>query len=261
MNGTRARIRDLVFEGGEGGHGFFIQDLTGWFERPDMRRENKKRQQAAGSHRSPGYADDRLIVIEGDCRTDSAEEQGHFARRLSGLLEDGGYARLTVDHEGMTLWCDVGLVSQSFDVEVYGSYATYQVQFIANDPYLYGETHRFPENGSVGPLVEVPMWHYGNARAYPRFVVGGNVTEDYAVYGPGSGGSRKRYKVNGTVTAPVVDTIDLSDGTVLRNSAIRRGVVEDATTWGIPGGTVVNHTLDSNGDPAVFHGFVTDTYI
>lgn len=265
MSGFRGRIRDLTFEGGDGGVGFFIEDVTGWLERPDMRRDSKKRQQAAGSHRAPGFSEDRLIVIDGECVTESPEQQAHFARRLSGLLEDGEYARLTIDHESTTLWCDVGLQSQSFDIDVYGTHAMFQVQFLAPDPYIYGDVHRYPATGTAAPGAEVPVWHYGNARAYPRFDVyglaSGGITEDYAVYGPTVAGTRKRYKVNGALAAGVTNTIDLSTGICNGPAGIRRGVVEDATTWGVPGGVTVSHSLDSNGDPAGFVAYITDTFI
>jgi hypothetical protein len=264
MTSTVARIVVLVFDGREGGDkGFFIEPdgLSGWFNRPNMVRASAKRQQAAGSHPFPGYSDERLIVIEGKCYTSSPEEQQHYADRLAGLLEDGGFGRLVVEHEGKALWAEVGLVSQEFDIDVYGTDASYQVQLLAPDPHKYGKVRRFPKDGTVGPLQEVEVYHRGNARAYPRFVIEGTITKDYAVYGPGSGDTRKRYKVNGAVSPGHGNVIDLSDGTVILDGAVRRGVAEDATTWGVPGNTKVSHTLDSNGNPATLVAFITDTYI
>jgi hypothetical protein len=264
MNSTVVRVGGLVFDGREDGDkGFFIEPdgLSGWFNRPNMVRASAKRQQAAGSHPFPGYSDERLITIEGKCYTRSPEEQQSYADKLAGLLEDGEFGRLTVEHQGQSLWANVGLVSQEFDIDVYGTDASYQVQLLAPDPYKYGTVRRFPADGSVGPLQEIEVFHRGNARAYPRFVVAGTIDQDYAVYGPGTGNSRKRYKVNGAVSPRNSNVIDLSDGTVILNGAIRRGVVEDATTWGIPGKTKVSHTLDSNGDPATLVVFVTDTFI
>jgi hypothetical protein len=259
MTGDRVRIRDLVFEGGEGGEGFFFNrgGLSGWNDQTDLRREKNDRKQAHGVFRSPGYHDQRLIVIEGQCLTSSPEQQDWYSKRLSGLLNDGEYGRLTVDHQGTTLWADVGVYTQDWEVVEYGTIADYQIQLLAPDPFRYGETHTY---GPAGPLGEIPVFHYGNAKAFPRFNVAGTISEDYAVYGPGTGDTRKRFKVNGTVSNGHPNLIDLKTGIVRVDGIQRRGVIEDATTWGVPGGTTISHTLDSNGDPATLTVTITDTY-
>lgn len=258
MSKFRATVGTMAFEGGPMlGDGFSLETITGWLSAPDMRRESRERQQAHGVMKAPGYLDQRLIVLEGKCFTTNAETQGHMAARLSGLLADGGYGRLTVEHEGTTLWADVGLQSQDFDITLYGQVAEYQIQFLAPDPFRYGETHTY---GPAGPLGEIPVFHYGNAKAYPRFSVAGTISEDYAVYGPGTGDTRKRFKVNGTVSSGHPNVIDLKTGIVKVDGIQRRGVIEDATTWGVPGGTTISHTLDSNGDPATLTVTITDTY-
>lgn len=259
MSEFRATVGPLSFEGGQMYEGFSLESISGWLSAPDIRRESAERQQAHGNFPAPGFLDQRLIVLEGKCFTNSAADQRHLGAQMSGLLTDGQYGRINVTHNGQTLWADVGLYTQEFDITLYGRVAEYQIQFVAPDPRRYGETRTF---GPVAEGGEVLVHHRGNARAYPRFKVtaAGTMDEGWAVYGPGSGLTRKRFKVNGNIAAGQSNDINLLTGEVTIGNVRRRGVIEDATTWGIPGGTRVSHLLDTNGDGGTLTAYITDTY-
>src|SRR5687768_13883255 len=109
MTTTRVWIRDLLFDGGGGSDGLYITKggLQGWDAQPGFRREGNERQQAHGTFPSPGYLDQRLVIIEGECITSTPERQRWFSDRFSGLLNDGQQGRLSVEHQGLTLWADV----------------------------------------------------------------------------------------------------------------------------------------------------------
>lgn len=244
--------------------GFLIEPdgFEGWDDGVDMRRESVEQLQQHGSFDLPGYMDSRVISITGNCVANTSAQLAVFRSQLTGLLVNGGKSRLSVAHQGSTLWVDVRLASQTkFVVRGDGKSARFQVQFWAADPRKYGETRSF---GPVAPGAELPVFHYGNFLANPRFTVtagGAPLDEGWAVYGPGSGLSRKRFKVNGAVASGASNIIDLSTGQVTLNGNLRVGVVEDATTWGVPGGVRLNHLLDTNGDPGTLSVSITDTFI
>lgn len=267
MGSLTARINALSFHssGGPDFEGFLIDPdgFEGWDDGVDMRRQSVEQLQQHGSFDLPGYLDSRVISISGNCLAKSPAELAWMRSQLTGLLADGGKARLAVDHQGSTLWADVRLASQTKFVVRGGDGKTarFQLQLWAADPRKYGETRTF---GPVAPGAELPVFHYGNFPASPRFTVragGSPLDEGWAVYGPGSGDSRKRFKVNGSVSAGSSNIIDLATGQVTAGGVLRVGVVEDATTWAVPGGVQMTHLIDTNGDGGTLSVSITDTYI
>lgn len=250
---TRASIRDLVFEGGDGQIGLFIEDITGWDDTPDMRREKVEYQAAHGSFDLPGYLDARLIVIEGHCRTNNPEQQQFWRNRLASLLGDGSSAKLTVEHQGLTLWTSVRLAAATtFDIVKYGEHAMYQVQLWAANPRKFGAQHEYVTTGPADYA-----WHYGNFPASPKLLVAGSAS-GYTVFGPGG----RQFRVTRPLVPSHDHTIDLATGLLTVDGAIDTDNTPIADTWTIPGGAKVAHSISFDGGGS---GLVAvrplDTYI
>lgn len=141
----------------------------------DMRREQVERPAAHGMFALPAYLTGRSIRWGGLVLTDSMAQQEHALMRLSGLLADGGYSRLTVQSE-VTRWLDVQRASpEPPRILVPGKIASYSFEVWAPDPRMYGEVHDFP-----GGQVAV---NRGNFPATPRLLVGAG-SGGYTITGP-----------------------------------------------------------------------------
>lgn len=260
MSITRARIGGLVFDGGEGSHGFFFDlddGFTGWTDGPGVRRSQTELVSAHGSFDLPGYRDSRVVTISGDCLTDGPEDQQWHRNRLMGVLADGGRGRLTVDDQGTTLWADVRLAGDpQFRVALYGERARYQIQFWAANPRKFGAVNVFtaPQNGTVA------VRHYGNFPATPDIWVDGVSApvagQNYAVEAFG-----RRFLVSRPLLADHPHRLDFTTGHLIVDGVVTVGGVLEADTWSVPGGSEVGHKLNMPHGTGTMTVHLPDTYI
>lgn len=220
------RIGGLTFHGRAGSETFTLATLKGWeVDGVDMRRENIDRPAAHGSFSAPGFLTARSVSWSGLILTDSTYEQEHARRRLSGLLADGGTARLTVD-EADARWADVSRDGEpSSQILVPGKIASYAFHAVAHDPRIYGDVVDF-----VGGTAAV---NRGNFPATPRLMIGAG-TGGYTVAGPNG-----RVVTVGTAPA-AAHYIDFAMGGLFTAAGVRQpGAITVYQPWtvgpGLPG--------------------------
>jgi hypothetical protein len=212
-----------------------------------MRREQVERPAAHGMFALPAYLTGRSIRWGGLVLTDSTAQQEHALIRLSGLLADGGYARLTVQSE-VTRWLDVQRASpEPPRILVPGKIASYSFEVWAPDPRMYGEVHDFP-----GGTVAV---NRGNFPARPQLIVSGTAASGYTVTGPGG----RRVVVTKALASGAPHTIDFARGGLWINGVRQLRAITVYEPWeiapGLPGATATVN----NGAALIQR--VTDTFV
>lgn len=205
---------------------FVIQEMSGWDESPDMRRDAEDRPLQHGAFDAPGYLGARTISISGVILGESPTDLQQAVRRLNGLLADGDDAVMTVLDAVEPLWARVRRASAPA-VKVHGedaAVADYQVQFWAPDPRRYGRVREF-----VGSSV-VPF-HQGTLPAIPEVLVTGTFPQGYTIgYGP------RVFIVTAPLAAGRTHRIDMRTGWVYRDSTQLVGAVAAAEVLRIPPG-------------------------
>lgn len=253
---TDVRVGSLVFRGGEGMHGFYVENggLTGWFDGPNTRADQTEIPQGHGDFDVPVFMGSRVISVAGWCHSKDARQMEHFQHQLTGLLAHGGTGRLQVDGPSNSLWADVHRFGQpQFVPEVWGQSARYQVQFWAPDPRKFGETRHFAGG--------VAAYHYGNFAASPRIYVRATSTMSggYTINGPAG----KKYIVSAALAAGHLHTIDMNTGLLYVDGVDTAtfGVVAQGDTWAVPPGQSVAVTLTTGAGAGTLDVAVTDTYV
>ena len=229
--------------------GLFVgpDGFQGWDDSTTGRRDSTDRPSAHGSFDGPLLRGERVFSVDGHAIAASAAELGHLRSRVTGLGGDGARVRVTVDHQGQTLWADAKVPEATFrDLGFRGRRhrARFSLQFVAADMRKYGPVQSFPG-------ASVQAFHYGNFPAAPVIDVVGPVAAPYTVASQG-----KSYTVTQALTAGQTHRIDMSTGWVTRNGVLQVGVVSSAQTFEIPPGLPVTVT-----GPASMTVKVTDTYI
>ena len=257
MAELRVQIGSVTFWGlliaQDNGEGFQINPdgFSGWDDGVDMRRDTSNMPQAFGSFDVPGFGDSRVLSLTGYCFANTPERLGWWRSRLTGIGGDGGLVRVSVLHEGLTLWGDARLASKTkFDVMgSVGWVATYQLQLWFANPRKFGNTAIFA--GGVAAS------HYGNFPATPMHTVTGSAASGYTINGPAG----KAFVVTTPVVAGHPHTVDMATGFLTVDGAIVVGGVTQGDTWAIPGGSTATHTLTVPVGSAVLSTAVIDTYI
>ena len=226
----RVDIGGLTFRGihvraGDGPY-FVIQEMTGWDESPDMRRDEEDRPLQHGAFDAPGYLTARVVSITGVILGESPADLQRAVRRLNGLLADGGSAVMTVHDALGPLWSRVRRASAP-GVRVRGeapSIADYQMQFWAPDPRRYGRLREF-SGSSVVP------YHEGTLPAIPEVLVTGEFPQGYTIsYGSSA------FIVTAPLTAGQTHRIDMRTGWVFRGATQLVGAVAAAEVLHVPPG-------------------------
>jgi hypothetical protein len=252
---SRATIGGVVFEGGEGLEGFFIDledGLVGWDDSVDVRREAVEMANAHGDYDLPVHRGNRVIVITGDCVSSSPEQQQKFRNQLAGILADGRSGKLTVDHQGTIRWANVRLANDGvkFAIKVYGTLARYQITLLAADPRKYGDVNPF---GPIG-AGELSVFHRGNFWADPVCTVSGTFSADFAIYYNGL-----PFRMSHDVVPEAPITIHMRDGRAYQNGIRIIGGIVIANTFTIPPGLPTTITFDPNGGTGTLKVEVPDT--
>ena len=205
---------------------FVIQEMSGWDESPDMRRDTEDRPLQHGAFDATGYLSPRTVSLSGVILGESPRDLQHAVRRLNALLADGGDAVMTVQDALGPLWARVRRASAPA-MKVRGeapSIADYQVQFWAPDPRRYGQLREFAG-------VQVVPFHYGTMPAIPEVLVTGTFPQGYTIgYGP------RAFIVTAPLAAGQTHRIDMRTGWVYRGSTQLVGAVAAAEVLRIPPG-------------------------
>lgn len=214
---------------------------SGWYESPDVRREEIARAMSHGAFNLPGYRSQRLIGIPGHILARTPASLVHLQDRLSGVLADGGSGRLTVEDDSGTRWANVRLAGCSIE-QIDSTTARFLLQLWAADPRKYGETRTF-DSGQ-------PAYHYGNFPASPVIVVPGA----HAAWSATAGSAQ--VAVSQALTSGQTHRYDSRTGRLTRNGALQVGVVTRGDSWSIAPGQSLVHTITGGGQVQV-----TDTFI
>ena len=208
--------------------------FEGWDDGPDVRRESIDREGQHGEFDMPVFNGSRVISIDGHALAWSDVELGHLRNRIMGIAADGRRTRLTVEHQGSTLWADVrrGARPTFRDAGIrFGMLrARFAIHMVAADPRKFGDLSDFP--GGAMAL------NRGNFPATPEHLITGT-SGAYTVNGP----SGKKFMVS-SGPGSGTDRIDMATGRVYRNGALQLGVTLRADLWTIPPGLPgVTHTV------------------
>lgn len=148
-------------------HGFQIVDLDGWG--PLDVDADTVANVTGGSLRGIPRDQERVIAVSGRCWADSEGELLEQKRLIEGL-PSSDELRVTELGETLTASVDRHGTARFKPIYNYGRpAANWSVQWVAADPYRYGETQRFV----VRPGRSVTVWHHGNAPAWPKLVLRG----------------------------------------------------------------------------------------
>ncbi|ALV45834.1 hypothetical protein MB46_10415 [Arthrobacter alpinus] len=183
-----AGIRSLVLDGltisSEGalhpdGYTLWLDNnLEGWDSSPDQRRNRTARLWAHGEFNERGWAEGRLLTIEGEARSPNESVAAMAEDALAAMLAEGLVQVLTVtDSSRPTKHAAVGLVSGVKLAWVNDVTVGFQIHLLAADPRKYGE----PLTGSTGVPVD------GGGLGYDLYTVGSSGVLDYGETGtPGT---------------------------------------------------------------------------
>lgn len=241
------RLGRFVFDGGLGRSKWTLAGASGLsVDGVEMDRERIKRPGAHGAFTLPGYLEERESSWWGLLLTDTAEEQEHELRSLSGLLAGGGTDRLHVDGAGV-LWLDVARRdAPEKQILVPGRVASYRFHAVAADPRMFGETRTVAAG--------VPAFNFGNFPARPELVVSGGSAGGYTVTGPGG----RRVVVVKPLVVGAPHTIDFARGGLYVGGVRQLRAITVYEPWEVvPGGSAV--ATVSNGVQLAMK--VTDTFV
>lgn len=176
----RAQLLGVTFDGDDGDSSYTITSISGWLDGVATRQTHLERPSQHGEFPLPTYLSGRLVTIAGEIYTHSEEKQQQAVERLTGLLADGGFAPLTVDHAGRVLRASVQRAGTPvITVDRWGLLAKYELQLWSPDPRRYGD-----EN-TTGPAASVEVVNRGNFPALPVLTITGAAAGGYTITGSG----------------------------------------------------------------------------
>jgi hypothetical protein len=250
------RIGDLVFRGGEGSEGFFLNDsgLKGWFGGVDARGDSESREGGDGDFDIPSFLAPRFVTLEGFCHSRSERDQEQYNDRLAGLFGSGGTRRVTVEGPKGTTWADGKLslgTRPEFDPILWGSVAEYALSIKFNKPQKYGNANDTVTASSVA------AFHYGNFKAAPVITVSGSMPSGYTINGPDG----KKFTVTRAVASNNPHTIDMSTGYLSVGGAVVMGFVSRGDVWAVPPGLQVAHSISPVSGSGAIQVRTLDTFI
>lgn len=237
------RAGGLVFEGGAGQDGFYIEDkgLQGLLSGVDVRSNDVPRPDAHGDFVTPGFLEARIVSWSGPVIAPSLRELLRRGRQLTGLLAGGLQGRVMFDLPSGPLWGNGQLAMKTeFDPDMWEDFngsmrSPYSVSLKFANPRLFGETRLFGAAGNVFFLAH----HYGNFPAAPVFTVTGDMPNGYWIYGPND----KVFAVIAPVVPGVPHVIDMATGYLTVGGVVTFGKVTVADTWTVPSGGVVSQIM------------------
>lgn len=225
-------------------------DGYGGDDAPSVRREAVARSGQHGAHEAPGYRDARVIALSGTIIAETPDKLQHMRDQLTGILAWGQAGRMTLHRPTGAVWAKV-MLADTPTVKVRGvtqREATFQIQFWAPDPRLYGEVREYPAG--------VAATHRGNFPAAPELIITGPAPDGYTIAGPGG----RQYVVTQPLAAGQTHRIDMVTGWLYRDEVLQTGAVQQARTWevqpGLPGAV---HTIA--GAVGSFTVQLTDTFV
>lgn len=253
----RIRIGSTVILGRPDGlhprvEGLFVaQDgFEGWDDGGgDSRRESVPRPAAHGEFDLPVFQGSRVFSIDGHALAWSERELGQLRSVVTGIGATGDRFRVTVDHQGQTLWAMArrGTKPTFKDAGIrHGMHrARFLMQFVAADPRKYAEVREFPAG--------VPAVHLGNFPATPRLMIGAG-SGGYTITGPAG----RQIVVDAAPAGP--HYIDFANGGLFTENGMRQaGAISVYQPWTVPVGAP-GVTVSISGSRSLVQR-VTDTFI
>lgn len=217
---------------------------------PSVRRDTIARSGQHGAHEAPGYRDARVIPLSGWIVAESPLKLQHMRNRLASVLAYGQAGRMTIHRPLGSVWAKVMLADTPV-IKVRGASeceASFQIQFWAPDPRLYGEVHEYAAGQTA--------IHYGNFPAAPELIVTGPKPGGYTITGPGG----RQYIVTQSLAAGQTHRIDMVTGWLYLDGVLQSGAVSQARTWEVPPGLPgAVHTI--TGGTGSLTVRLTDTFV
>lgn len=182
----RGRPSDEQLVGAAPITGLYFEDegFDGWDNAPEARRSAAPRPGAVGEFDPRVYAGSRAVTCTGHALAESEDELAVLGDLVRGSGVDGNRVRLTVDHQGRTLWADARRIVANFDDKGVRDgdliRASFELQYVCARPWRYGETVPFP----LAPSAVV--FHRGNAPAHP-VIERPNGAASYTITAPDKG--------------------------------------------------------------------------
>ncbi|GAA1149115.1 hypothetical protein F6W69_10690 [Microbacterium oxydans] len=253
MTDLIVRIGGIEFRGfaDRDDYGFWIgkDGWRGWDTAPAARADVLERPNSHGTTDSPQYLGAREVVQSGFFRARDGAELAHMARRLSGMLADGGSRKIMVEQAGSTNWANARRGLGQPDIVTHNDgnlfVGEYEVTYRCPDPRIYGVTHLVPPAGTA---TSVAVFHRGNFPAHSVVEIP-SAPSSYSVTSPFG-----TFTVTGA-TAGGTHQIDMRTGLVTRNGVIMSGVGRGAL-WATPPGRSTAWTISVPG-----RVITTDTYV
>lgn len=219
----------------------------------ESRRESVERPGAHGEFDLPVFLGSRVVTIDGHALAWSEAELGHLRSQIMGLGATGARFKVTVDHQGQTLWAWARRGSKPTFKDAgirYGMHrARFMVQFVCADPRKYGYTLSYPGGAAA--------FNLGNFPALPRIEVTGNMPSGYAIHGPGG----KRFVTTAALVPGMVHSINMAEGWLRILGVVQATKVPRAEVWAIPAGGQAVQTLVPVSGSGQMKVFVTDTFV
>lgn len=241
-------------------YGLFVgrDGFQGWDGLPAGRREALARAVQHGEHDVPVYLPSRVVTIDGWIIAASEYELGHESMKLTGIGATGARMKVTVDHQGMTLWAWARrILAEADDKGIrHGNHirSSFQLQLLFADPRKYGEEVTLPGGRLVPPqptltATTIPVFHYGNFPAFPVVEIP-SAPSSYTISAGG-----KTFAVSGA-TSGGTHEVHLRNGRVYRNGVEMPGVGK-GDLWVVPAGSPgLTHTLSVAGRVKIPDTFV-----
>lgn len=236
MNALTIRCGGAVIRGTPEGtvgrvEGLFVgpDGFDGWDDGGgDIRRESVPRPGEHGEFDLPVFQGSRVFSIDGWALAWSERELAQLRSIVTGIGAAGDRFRVTVDHQGQTLWAMArrGAKPTFRDAGIrHGLHrARFLIQFVAADPRKYGELREYAAGEAAV--------QYGNFPARPRIIVSGVAEAGYTVTGPDG----RRVVVQRPLTASQPHTIDFVKGGLYVGGVRQLRAITVYEPWEIPPG-------------------------
>ena len=249
------RLGHLVFWGGRGSEGFFVDDggLEGWSDAPTTRGEDIEIPQGHGSYDSAEFYDSRVVTVSGVCSARSPGQLGQYRNELMGVLQ--GRVQVLVDDLGVKTYAHGRRFGQpKFKPDAHGRRAQFQFSVRCADPRRYGER---VDIATVAAGTAQTVWHRGNFPAAPVQVVAGSMPNGYRLDGPDG----RSLTVGRALAAGAPHTIDHSTGVLSIGGVAQFGAITGGGFWTLNPGRTATHTLVPVSGTGTLESIVRDTYI
>lgn len=228
-----------------------LGELDGWFDTPEIKRNNADVVNGDGRVWTDIFYESRLITFRGRVISKNHGYLHEAANRLV-ALPGRGKKRFVVRGHGPTQWATVdprGKVTASFDTD---NYLNFQIPLEAVDPFKYGAA----SNDSFTIGSSGTFFHRGTVPAWPVVTVTGSLPAGYTL----TRGSRQV-----TVTAPVTSgnphVLDMRTGILTVGGSRAYGAISTAEYWAINPGPRQSVSASASSGSGTVRLDVLDTYI